>query len=70
VNNARHLGGNGDGCLTPQIPALAIFGNMSAEAIAQTVIALTDRDLGGQPKGTAQACIAKLRKACLPAKLS
>jgi hypothetical protein len=47
VNDTRHLGGNGDGCLAAQIPVVAIFGNMSAEAIAQTVVALTDRDLGG-----------------------
>ena len=70
MNNARHLGSDGDGCLAPQILVLAIFGNVATEAIAQTVIALTDRDLGGQPKGSAQACVAVLRQACLPAKLS
>ena len=60
VNNARHLGGDGDNCLAPQILVLAIFRNMPAEAIAQTIVALTDRHLGGQPKGSAQACVAKL----------
>jgi hypothetical protein len=70
MNNPRHLGGDGDGCLAPQILVLAVFGNMPAEAIAQTIVALANRDLGGQPKGSTQACVAVLRQACLPAKLS
>ena len=46
MNNTRHLGGDGDGCLAPQILVLAVFGNMPAEAIAQTIVSLADRDLG------------------------
>src|SRR4051794_4590575 len=45
MNNTRHLGSDGDGCLAPQILVLAIFGNVPTEAIAQAVVALTDRDL-------------------------
>ena len=67
MNNPRHLGGDGDGCLAPQILVFAISGNMPAKAIAQAVVALSDRDLGSQP---AQTSVAVLRQAGLPAKLS
>ena len=70
MSNPCDLGGDSDSCLAPQILVLAIFGNMPAETVAQTIVALTDCDLSGQPKGPAQASVAVLRQACLPAKLS
>jgi hypothetical protein len=69
MNNARHLGGDGDGCLASQILVLAVFGNMAAEAITEAVVALADGDLGGQPEGSAQTRIAELRQACLSSTL-
>ena len=34
MSNPRHLGGDSEGCLAPQILVLAIFGNMPAETVA------------------------------------
>src|SRR3954454_23827841 len=64
MNNTRHLGSDGDACLAPQTLGLGSAGTVPTEAVARAVAALTERDLGSQPKGSAQAFVAALGEAC------
>ena len=38
MNNPRHLGGDGDGCLAPQILVLAVFGDSVIERVFGVVL--------------------------------
>jgi hypothetical protein len=70
MRDARHFGSDGAQGLAPQVPVVAILGDVTPEVIAEAVLTLTDGDLGGQPKGPAQTGIAELRQPGLTTELS
>lgn len=62
MRDARHLGGDGRERFAPKMLILGIPGDIAAVAFPERVVALTDRDLCGEPEGMPQASIAELRK--------
>jgi hypothetical protein len=70
MNDASHLGGNCGQRLSAQIRTVAVSGNVALEFVAETIFALTNGDLSGNPQAAPQACVSKLRKARLSAILT
>ena len=65
VDDTRHLGGNSGHRLAAQIGIVAISRDVAFELVPESVLALTDGDLSGEPQGAAQSRIAELGKAGL-----
>jgi len=70
VNNASHLGGNCGQRLSAEIRTVAVFGNVALELVAETILALTNGDLSGNPQAAPQTRVSELRKPGLSAILT
>ena len=70
MNDASHLGGNCSERLSAEIRIVAVSGNVPIELVAETILALTNGDLSGNPQAAPQACVSKLGKPRLSAVLT
>jgi hypothetical protein len=57
VDDARHLGGNGDECLAPEIGIVTILGDVALEFVTEAILLLPYRNLAGDPECAAEAGI-------------
>ena len=60
VNNAGHLGGDRSQRLAPQIGIVPVSGDIALELVTEAVLALSNRDLAGDPKRAPEPGIAPL----------
>ncbi len=67
---ARHLGANCCQRLALQIGIVTISCDIALILGTEAVVALSDGDLGGDPKDAPKTCIAELRELRLAAKLA
>jgi hypothetical protein len=65
VDDTRHLGGNSGHRLAAQIGIVAISRDVAFDLVPESVLALTDGNLSGDPQSAAQSRIAELGKAGL-----